>query len=101
MKFDQYPTHYPEMFERAFKEPVRLHFTTKAKASAFRTELYKYRYAVRDALTPGDMGLKQFYDDLMKIALCISPDTTLMVKPAHTLILRKKKLKFVEKIDER
>jgi len=98
VKYEDYPIHYPQMFQQALVGAHNLEFSTKAKAVAFRTELYRYRYTVRAGLTPGDRGLKEFYDDLMKITLPIKFTQSLNT---WTLTLSKKKLQFVEKLNER
>jgi hypothetical protein len=76
------------MFQKALIEPVEMTFTTHEKAVAFRVELYKYRYAIRDGLP----CTRALYDDVMKITMSVQ---------AKTLTLQTKKSKFVEKLNER
>ena len=87
MKYDRYPIEYRQMFQRAVEEPVSMDFTSRAKAVTFRVELYKYRYAVRDALPK----TKALYDTIMKIKMSIKD---------KTLTLQTEKSKFVEKLNE-
>lgn len=87
MRAAQYPDLYGDAFSRALTEPVKLTFSTNAKAVAFRVELYKYRYAVRDELPK----TRKEYDKLMQIKLSIND---------NLLILECKKRRFVEKLNE-
>ncbi len=88
MRYDDYPPQYRQMFQKAVREPVILDFTTKAKAIAFRVELYTYRYSVRDSLP----GTKNLYEIVMAIKMSIK---------GKNLTLTIKKDKFVEKLNER
>lgn len=88
MRAAQYPDEYPAMFASALKKPVSLVFSTHAKAVAFRVELYKYRYAVRDELP----SQRTLYDNVMKVSMSITN---------KTLTLSTKKAKFVEKLNDR
>lgn len=85
----------------AQRKPVYLHFTSKAKAVAFRTEMYRFRYAVRDGIAPIHPELKVVYKAIMNIEMPITPDASVLPDPAYKLTLRKKKSKFVEKLNER
>lgn len=87
MKHDNYPIEYRQMFQKAVEEPVSMWFTTREKAVAFRSELYKYRYAVRDSLPSS----KALYNTVMNVKMSIK---------GKTLTLQTKKSKFVEKLNE-
>lgn len=87
MRASDYPAEYREIFEKALQEDVVLTFSTHGKAKAFRTELYYYRYAVRDDLPES----KQLYDMLMKVELSIRN---------RTLTIRRKKSRFLEKLND-
>ncbi|KKK71736.1 hypothetical protein LCGC14_2910960 [marine sediment metagenome] len=87
MKHDRYPIEYRQMFQKAIKVPVIMLFSTHAKAVAFRVELYKYRYAVRDALPKS----QTLYDTVMSIKMSIK---------GEVLKLQIKKADFVEKLSE-
>ena len=87
MKHDQYPIEYRQMFQKAHDAPVTMTFTVRSKAIAFRSELYKYRYAVRDSLP----STRALYNTVMKIELSVV---------GRVLILQIKKSKFVEKLNE-
>jgi hypothetical protein len=87
MRYNEYPPEYREMFAKARLLPVEIVFTTMAKAIAFRVELYKYRYAVRDALPK----TQPLYNKVMKITMSVQN---------KTLTLQTKKSKFVEKLNE-
>jgi len=87
MRYDKYPIEYRQMFQKAAKVPVLMMFSSHGKAVAFRVELYKYRYAVRDALPK----TKALYDTVMSIKMSIK-DTVLK--------LQSKKAEFVEKLSE-
>lgn len=86
MRAKDYPKEYAQIFQKALKEPVTLIFTKHEKATAFRVELYKFRYAVRDELP----ATKDQYTNLMLIKLSIKN---------NTLTLTTKKSKFKEKIN--
>ncbi len=88
MKHDRYPIEYRQMFQKAAEVPVIMRFSTHAKAVAFRVELYKYRYAVRDDL-PRSRAL---HDTVMSISMSIKD---------KVLKLQIKKAEFVEKLNER
>lgn len=88
MRHHEYPDEYPEMFANALVSPVNLTFSTREKAVAFRVELYRYRYAIRDALP----HTKRMWKGVMKITMSIK---------GKTLTLQTKKSKFVEKLNER
>ena len=75
------------MFEKAGDTEVTLAFSTHEKAIAFRVELYKYRYAVRDGLP----RTRSFYHKLMKVTLSVK---------SKVLTLSPKKSKFVEKLND-
>jgi hypothetical protein len=75
------------MFEKAGDKPVKIPFSTHEKAIAFRVELYKYRYAVRDGLP----RTRSFYHKLMKVELSVK---------SKVLTLKPKKATFVEKLNE-
>ena len=88
MKASEYPKEYREIFAKALDDGVTLTFSTVAKARTFRVELYKYRYAVRDELPQSNAH----YKELMKVALSV----------ANTdLVLAQKKVKFVEKLNDK
>lgn len=88
MRYDNYPIEYRQMFQKAAEVPVVMRFSSHRKAIAFRVELYKYRYAVRDALPKA----KALYDTVMSIKMSIK---------GRVLILNTKKAEFVEKLNER
>ncbi len=88
MKYDRYPIEYRQMFQKAVEVPVIMRFSTHAKAVTFRCELYKYRYAVRDALPK----TKALFDTVMSIRMSIKD---------KVLKLQIKKADFVEKLNER
>ncbi len=87
MRARDYPSEYRDAFERALTSPVELRFQRPSSAVAFRVELYKYRYAVRDELPK----TKDHYDKLMQIQLSVQ---------GNRLILRRKKAKHMEKLNE-
>lgn len=87
MRHKDYPPEYAEMFANARMSPVNLTFSTHGKAVAFRVELYKYRYAIRDALPHTTL----MYNGVMKITMSIK---------GKILTLQTKKSKFVEKLNE-
>lgn len=87
MRYHEYPPEYREMFEKATEKEVHFQFSTHEKAVAFRSELYKYRYAVRDGLP----RTKSFYHKLMKVELAVK---------SKSLTLKPKKSKFVEKLND-
>jgi len=87
VRYNDYPIEYQEMFDRALGKPVELTFSTRAKAVSFRVELYKFRYAVRDALPLTEKR----YTRVMKITLSVRN---------KTLVLQTKKSKFVEKLND-
>ena len=87
MRYNEYPSHYREIFEKALKKKVVMVFSTNKNAVNFRVELYKYRYAVRDGLP----RTRHFYHKLMKVTLSVK---------SKVLTLQPKKSKFVEKLDE-
>ena len=88
MKHGDYPQAYREMFETTLKHRVTMAFSTKEKAVAFRSELCKYRYAVRDDLPRS----KALYNLVMKVKMSIN---------GESLSLQQKKSQFVEKLNER
>ena len=87
MKASQYPSVYRDTFAAALDGTIKLEFSSNAKAVAFRVELYKYRYAVRDELPKS----RKEYDKLMQIRLSIQD---------KVLLIEKKKHRFVEKLNE-
>jgi len=87
VRYNEYPPEYRKMFEKAGDKEVRLVFSSHEKAIAFRVELYKYRYAVRDGLP----RTRSFYHKLMKVELSVK---------SKVLKLSPKKSKFVEKLNE-
>jgi len=87
VRYNEYPPEYREMFAKALDKEVTIPFSTHEKAVAFRVELYKYRYAVRDGLP----RTRSFYHKLMKVTLSIK---------SKVLTLQPKKSKFVEKLNE-
>ena len=87
MRASDYPDHYSEAFAKALDEPVKLTFSTNAKAVAFRVELYKYRYAVRDELPHS----RELYDSLSQIRMSIKD---------KVLLLERKKRRFMEKLND-
>ena len=87
MRYNEYPPEYREMYYTANKHRVTMAFSSKAKAITFRVELYKYRYSVRDALPK----TQKLYDLVMKISMSVQNSD---------LILKTKKSKFVEKLNE-
>ena len=88
MKYDNYPIEYRQMFQKAVEVPVVMNFSSHAKAITFRVELYKYRYAIRDALPK----TKALYETVMKVEMSIR---------GSVLKLQIKKAEFVEKLNER
>ena len=87
MRASQYPREYREVFAEASDATVTLGFKSKAQAVAFRVELYKYRYAVRDDLPKS----RDHYLKIMKVKMSIDK---------KTLTLATKKSKFVEKLND-
>ena len=88
MRASDYPAEYREIFKEALADGVELTFSTAAKARAFRAELYKYRFAVRDELPSS----RKHYDKVMQVQLSVK---------GKVLSLTKKKSKFVEKLNDR
>jgi len=85
VRYSEYPDEYRAMFFKALDETVKLQFSHPKKAIAFRVELYKFRYAVRDELPKS----KELYDKIMKVSMSITD---------QTLVLQTKKATFVEKL---
>ena len=87
MRANKYPDLYRETFLKALDSPVKLEFSSNAKAVAFRVELYTYRWAIRDELP----ATKSWYKQIMQIRMSIKD---------NILTIESKKRRFLEKLNE-